>query len=170
MVCALFVAVFVKVALSVGPRLPLPEFEVNLDDAPEHRFREVNKYFQEPLTDFVYYLHAHNPVVKFLTKELAKHRGPENDELQAEIRSVALTLNVTEDEVHALQMFYELNTIMVPLVNISGFGPGMGLEDVAGLLESAKPSRKHHMLLPPHVGCTGIIATDDEDGTVYHGR
>jgi len=58
----------------------------------------------------------------------------------------------------------------VPLVNISGFGPGMGLEDVAGLLESAKPSRKHHMLLPPHVGCTGIIATDDEDGTVYHGR
>merc|ERR1712032_1035161 len=117
---AIVVCVCLATALGTGPRLPVPEFEVNLDLAPEERFTEVVQHFNSSLQNFIKYLHADNFIVKGLAKALVKRRGPENDELQAEVRGMAKLLNIPESELQAIQMLYELNTLMIPLVNLTG--------------------------------------------------
>lgn len=153
-----------------GPRLPVPELEINLDLAPEKRFTEVIEHFKEPLMTFLQFLHVESPIVKLIGKEISNRRGPENDEFQAELEGMAAQLNLDVGEIHMIQMLYELNTLMIPLVNLTG-GLGSGAADldaVAGLLGAASPSQ--HASWQMGFGCTGIIATDKEDGTVYHAR
>jgi hypothetical protein len=141
-----------------------------LDLSPDERFTEVTTHFTKPLQHFLTHLHGNNFAIKLLLGELVKRRGPENDELQGEIRNVAKIVGVPEAEVHALQMFYELNTIMVPIVNFTGFKRDMSVDEMAGLLTSMATSRLRREGFPMHVGCTGIVAMDDADGTVYHAR
>jgi hypothetical protein len=70
-----------------------------------------------------------------------KARGPENEEFQGEINGVASTLGIDVDEIHAIQMLYELNTLMIPLVNLTGpgFSEDVDLDHVANLLQAASP-------------------------------
>jgi len=84
-------------------------------------------------------------VVRGLVAGLAAKRGPETDpELAAEIRGVAKLTGITEQAIQAVQMLYELQTLMIPIENVTlpWRGPG----------------------------CTGIIATSSIDGMVYHAR
>jgi hypothetical protein len=155
----------VVTALSPGPRLPIPEFDINLDVAPQERFTEVLQHFKQPLQEFVAHLHGNNRAIKFLLAEVVKRRGPENDEFQAEIRNVAKITGIPEADAHALQMFYEMNTIMVPKENFTDSAPGMSVEKMADMLASWAISK-----LGMHVGCTGIVAMDENDGMVYHAR
>jgi hypothetical protein len=158
-------SIYLAAALPAGPRLPIPEFSISLDASPEDRFTEVLQYFKSDLQRFVAHLHGTNPVVKLLLAELVKHRGPENDELQGEIRNVAKVTGLPEADVHALQMFYEFNTIMVPIENFTGVRSNMSVKEIAGVLASPVATN-----LRMSVGCTGIVAMDDADGTVYHAR
>ena len=119
-------------ALAAGPRLPFPEFEVDLDQDPEDRFTEVMRHFRAPLRSFLQHLHMEKPALKLLALELVRRRGPKNPELQVEIRNAAKIVGDTVLEIQALQWFYELNTIMEPIVNFSGFAPEIELEALAG--------------------------------------
>jgi hypothetical protein len=152
-------------AVSPSPRLPIPEFDINLDLAPEERFTEVLQHFKRPLLDFLQHLHANNPAVKLLLSEVVARRGPEVDEFQREIRNVARVTGIPEADAHALQMFYEMNTIMVPIENFTGTPHNMSVGDIASLLASFAASK-----VRMSVGCTGIVAMDDDDKTVYHAR
>jgi hypothetical protein len=157
-------------AAGAGPRIPIPEFEIDLDRAPAERFTEVVQHFSEPLAEFIQHLHANSPVVKALAFLVAAKRGKENDELQGEMEGIAKLAKVTVAEIHAIQMLYELNTLMVPIVN---FTHGSSLDDIADAMDRIKPHElQAHRdgSFPIRFGCTGIIATNKDDGTVYHGR
>jgi len=158
------------VAFGTGPRLPTPEFKIDLDESPEERFTEVIQHFQQPLADFVEYLHASSPVVKLLADLVAAKRGKENDELQREIQGIAKVANVAAAEIHAIQMLYELNTLMVPIVNFTGVTDLDKIADAMDAVEAASLLNWQDGSFPIRFGCTGIIATDKEDGSVYHGR
>merc|ERR1719469_222857 len=124
--------------------------------------------------NFINFLPAENPVVRLLAKEISKRRGPENDEFQGEIEGIATQLGVDLAEIHLMQIIYELNTLMIPLVNLTGHLGGreiVDLEQVVGLLDAAPPRQRGIDIIHPiRFGCTGIIALNKEDGTVYHAR
>lgn len=156
----------ISTAVAAKARLPIPEFSIDLDAAPEERFTEVVEYFKEPILKLYNHFHLEQPLLKLFALEVAFRRGPENPELQAEIRNVAKITGVSVAEVQAMQWFEEVATLMVPIVNLTGFTPGM---EVAALVELLAQSSLEARLFPSF-GCTGIIATDDRDGIVYQGR
>jgi len=131
-------------ASAQGERRPVPEFEVKLDEAPATRFSAVTSHFNATIQNFFNkYLAKHTHLIKAV-EDLSKKRGPEPEEMQEEIRGVAQVTGLPELGIQAMNMLYELQTLMVPIENITipWSGPG----------------------------CTGIIAMDKEDGTVYHAR
>jgi len=140
----LFVALALASLVPAGAqRRPAPEFEVSLDTDPEERFAEVVRHFNASIHAF-YQKFCDNFAAKGLLFELAHKRGPENEELQGEIKGVARLAGLPEYGIQALQMVYELQTLMVPIENITlpWRGPG----------------------------CTGILAVNKADGMVYHAR
>lgn len=135
------------------PVLPVPKFKIDLDVDPEERFKEVIAHFEKPLYD-VYNTMANNALVRKLCKEIAAHRGPENDELAQEIRGISKYSKIPVEAISAAQLLYELQTIMVPVENITWpWG-----------------ETTYHTGQEPFFGCTGIIARSADDGTVTHAR
>jgi len=130
-----------------------------LDTAPEHRFDHVIAHFKPALAKLYTGL-VDKPIVKGIAKKLAAMRGPETPELMAEVTGIATALDWPVDIVQSAQILYELQTLMVPLTNISW--PWLSAEEASAL---------HELLDTQRVGfgCTGIIARDD-DGSVYHAR
>jgi hypothetical protein len=147
--------VFIALVVSASgwPMLPVPEFTINLDLDPEERFKEVIQHFEKPLYD-VYNTMANNMFVRHLYKQIAAHRGDENSELAGEIRGIAKYSKIPVAAIQAAQLLYELQTIMVPVENITW--PWGETTQLAG----EKPT----------FGCTGIIARSADDGTVTHAR
>lgn len=139
------VALLLSVGVHGGVRRPVPEFDIDLGTVPEKRFAEVNQHFNASIHRF-YYKYLDSLSAHFALKQLAKLRGPENEELQGEIRGVAEATNLPEYGVQAIQMLYELQTVMVPMVNFSSPWTWRG------------------------PGCTGILALNKADGMVYHAR
>lgn len=130
-------------AASQCERRSVLEFEVNLDSAPEERFSEVAHHFNASIHAF-YNKYLASVAVKGLLFGLAEKRGKENVELDGEIMGYAKLCNLPAFGLHAVQLLYELQTLMVPI---------------------------HNITLPwKGPGCTGIVATDKSDGMVYHAR
>lgn len=153
-------------------RLAVPEFEIDLDLDPEDRFKHVYPHFAFALRDFVNFLHAKNPVLASLAKKVSDRRGKEPDEMQREMAAWAKLVRVSEEEIHFVNMLYEFNTLMVPITNLTGHIHFLETADDSDLLGSRALGMGHseHESFPLRFGCTGIIATDDNDGTVYHAR
>jgi len=163
---------FFAASLSVGvvlsvDRVPVPEFEINLDLDPEERFTEVLTHFNSSLHNFATHLHADTSAVKAIATAAAIKRGRETDELNRELTGAHRVTGIAKNELHIIQLLYELNTLMIPIVNFTHGSADMGL--IGELLGDMMPS-DWVVPEPLHVGCTGIIATSDEDGTVYHAR
>jgi hypothetical protein len=120
-----------------------PEFDINLDAAPEVRFTEVVTHFNASIYEF-YNKFLHSIPAKAVLFGLSAKRGKENAELQAEIEGIAKLTQLPEYGIHTVQFLYELQTLMVPIVNFTApwHGPG----------------------------CTGILAKNSADGMVYHAR
>lgn len=156
--CALILAS--SVWARVPGVLPVPEFEIDLDSKPEARFSHVIEHFKDPLAELYNNL-VDNPLVKGIAAKVAQHRGPENPELMGEITGIATQLGWPVSIVQAAQILYEVQTLMVPITNISW-----------PWLTAAESHVVNAMLNQRSVsfGCTGIIARSDEDGTVYHAR
>lgn len=152
--------------LGIVDRVPVPEFEINLDLDPEVRFTEVLTHFGPKLQNFADHLHAGNSILKSICDALVLKRGRETEELRREINGAAKITGIAKNELHAMQLLYELNSLMVPIVNFTHGSEDMDL--IHGFL--GRVSTEWDLPEPPHVGCTGIIATSDVDGTVYHAR
>lgn len=165
MVRRLLLASLCAGALSVNHR-PVPEFTINLDSEPEDRFIEVLTNFAAPLQNFVKFIHADNSTVKAIASAIALKRGRETEEFNRELNGMSKVTGIAKNELHMVQMLYELNTLMIPIVNFTHGSADMDL--FAELIGEVLPS---HLKAPEpfHFGCTGIIATG-EDGTVYHAR
>jgi len=140
--------------------LPVPEFTIDLDRDPEHRYDEVIAHFNDTVQELVQTF-MKGPMVGFCD-QFTSHRGEENPELQGELRGIAREANVPVSVIQTMAFLYEFDTIMVPLENVTwpwsneeplpaGFGKDNLMSAFGGF------------------GCTGIIVRDDE-GTVYHGR
>jgi hypothetical protein len=139
--------------------LPVPEFEINLDLAPEDRFIKVIEHFNDTLSD-VYAKLTSTYFVSDIFEKIAKHRGPETDELMGEIRGISKASGIPVDVIQSVQLLYELQTIMVPFVNFSWPWDNATTSSEASLKQGADSI----------FGCTGIIARSEADDTVYHAR
>jgi len=135
------------------PVLPVPEFQINLDVDPEERFKEVVEHFKPTLLDLVDSM-ASSSIVKGLYHKIAQHRGPENEELAAEIRGISKYSGVPLEDIQTAQLLYELQTVMVPVENITW--PWGETTDTSGVQSG--------------FGCTGVIARSADDSTVTHAR
>ena len=60
---------------------------------------------------------ANDPILTDVLYGLSAKRGPENDEMQGEINGLAAASGLPVEFVTSIQMMYELQTIMVPIVN-----------------------------------------------------
>lgn len=157
----LFCAAVVLVAVCAGgvrARRSVNEYTINLDLAPEDRFAPI---FADPLfntTVWAFYndYFANDPELTKALYNLTDRRGPETDELQAEVTALAAAAGLPLKFVLGVQMLYELQTTMVPVENVTQIKFPPGLEALARI-----PWRGP--------GCTGIIAMC-ADGTVYHAR
>jgi len=144
-------------------RRPVPQYTINLDLPPQNRYDAViaNPHFNATVWGFYTKYFAKDPALKDALYAISKGRGVENTEQQGEIEGLAAKSGLPLQFVQAIQMLYEIQTLMVPIVNVSG-APAQ-LERPAGYeLMDRIPWRGP--------GCTGIIATDKTDGTVYHAR
>jgi hypothetical protein len=83
-------------------------------------------------------------VVQDLLYGLVANRGDEPAEMMGEINGIAQLTNLPAKGLQAVQMLYELQTLMVPIENVTLPWKGPG--------------------------CTGIIAVNKNDGTVTHAR
>jgi hypothetical protein len=162
---------FLVASMSIGAvlsanRVPVPEFEINLDLEPEERFTEVVTHYKPLLEKFVDHLNGNHSILKKIADVVVLKRGSEIDELQREINGIHKVSGIPKNEIHALQLIYELNSLMVPVVNFTHGSADMSL------IQTMLGEMSSHWAVPEPfpVGCTGIIATSDEDGTVYHAR
>mmetsp|Transcript_110411 Transcript_110411/g.321458 ORF Transcript_110411/g.321458 Transcript_110411/m.321458 type:complete len:543 (-) Transcript_110411:349-1977(-) len=148
------------VGSAAAQRKPLMDYEINLDLAPEERYNalfdtEKGPQFNSTVWQFYNQYFANDPILTDVLYGLSAKRGPENDEMQGEINGLAAASGLPVEFVTSIQMMYELQTIMVPIVNFSSFPAGY--EALARI-----PWRGP--------GCTGIIAIDSTDGSVNHAR
>jgi len=127
---------------------PLPSFDINLDAAPEVRFKAVLTTYNATIWSFYQKIFVEQPEVQKFVHDLVKKRGPENAEMQGEVQGVATVTGMSIDAAAAVQLLYELQTLMVPIENVTSPFPTM-------------PWRGP--------GCTGIVAVD-KAGVVHHAR
>jgi hypothetical protein len=157
---------------------PLLVFEVNLDLPPSERFaglfdlspdfnRTVWKFYDDSFKD--------NTALTDLLYGIAEKRGPENAEQWQEIQSLADLSGLPLAFVHSIQMLYELQTVMVPVVNLTRSSSSSSREKKEVEAEStsyAFPAGYEALESLPwrhSAGCTGIIAAT-ADGSVAHAR
>ena len=99
-------------------RRDLPVFEIKLDAPVHERYDAVMKHFNSSLSEVYHSLT--DGVLGMLLTPLSLMRGPEEPELEEEIRYFANYTGLPYDGIHALQMFYEINSVMIPVVNFTG--------------------------------------------------
>lgn len=130
-----------------GTRAAVPEFEIDLGLAPEDRFTHVIEHFKPALSDLYSNL-VNNSIVLGLANKVVAARGPENDELMAELTGIAETVGWPIQVVQSAQILYEVQTLMVPITNFSWAG-----------LNGAETQAMIQFLNQRSVsfGCTGII-------------
>eukprot|EP00933_Yihiella_yeosuensis_P060503 TRINITY_DN6325_c0_g1_i3.p1 TRINITY_DN6325_c0_g1~~TRINITY_DN6325_c0_g1_i3.p1 ORF type:complete len:469 (-),score=58.13 TRINITY_DN6325_c0_g1_i3:66-1472(-) len=174
----------------------LPFFTIDLDTDPGHRYDHVMSHFNATIQKLWNDYFANDTALRDAVLALPKLRGPEKDEeLQKEIEGMARAVHVPAEFAHAMQYMYELQTVMLPVVNFSH------AEDLihraeAKLAKSALQMLDHfkdkyynsnsYMNIPDDYAqlrpllrlpwrssswCTGILAYDKSDNnTVWHAR
>lgn len=126
---------------------PVPTYEIKLDLPVKERYAQVLEDFRPALDQMWDTFFPDNTEGKLLLdfiEALAIARGPEPETLQLEIEILAGMYGKPMLPIKGLQMLYELQTLMIPIENITlpWRGPG----------------------------CTGIIARDTVNENVYHAR
>mmetsp|Transcript_15240 Transcript_15240/g.21416 ORF Transcript_15240/g.21416 Transcript_15240/m.21416 type:complete len:398 (-) Transcript_15240:185-1378(-) len=139
-------------------------FIIDLDLPPEQRYSHIVPHFNDTVWGFWNQYFAHDLLLRDALYSISAKRGGEPKEMQAEIKGLAEVSALPFQFVKGIQMLYELQTMMVPIENIT-FPNHHAIDDIpeefAGL--SRIPWRGP--------GCTGIIAKNSaENGTVYHAR
>lgn len=140
-------------------RRQIADYVIDLDKAPEDRYAGLVTMADFNATVWKFYdqYFANDKILTDALYGIADLRGEENAEQQGEIRGLAAASGLPVKFVQAIQMMYELQTLMVPVTNLTKRKMPLGYE----VLERI-PWRGP--------GCTGIIATNANDGVVYHAR
>ena len=139
---------------------PVPSFEINLDLAPEQCYVGVARRFNTSIWRFYDKLFAHDAALTNALYAMVDARGPEPDSvMRGEIEGIVATTRLPAKFVQGVQALYELQTLMVPVVN------GSSRQDP---LPRRYRALERWPLRGP--GCTGIVARNNADGTVVHAR
>ena len=99
------------------PHRDIPTFEINLDLAPEQRYLPLfaeGLGFNATVWKFWEQYFARDFALRDALYLLADIRGPEPDEQQAEVEGLVALSRLPLKFVQAIQMLYELQTLMVP--------------------------------------------------------
>ena len=158
----------------VDPWKPSLEVNINLDLAPEERFGEAIPLFNSSAWALWEGMFAHDKPLREALYAVVDARGSEPEEMQREINGLASASKLPLKFVQGVQALYEIQTLMVPLVNFSHSAVSRGGLPVANLSFAAPPLPAQFApfsALPYRgPGCIGIVATNSEDGTVTHAR
>jgi N-acylethanolamine-hydrolysing acid amidase len=145
----------------------VPHFTIDLDQAPEKRFTEVATHFKEQYND-LFQKYFNNEETIEVAKEVSLIRGAENKELMGELDGVSKASGIPQFLLHANQLQTPLQTLKGPFLrylhemNLTMPGSSTGIPKSA--TEFAE------MFQVPSYGCTGIIAKDEGDGSIWHAR
>ena len=153
-----------------GERQAVKTFQIDLDLDPKERYAKLLPYFNDTVWGFYNTYFAKDKVLTDVLYGLSKKRGIEKDpEQQAEIQAYADLSRLPLQFVQSIQMLYEIQTLMVPIVNFSKTGDL--IPEKQKVFRDYVPKEYEELLRIPWRGpsCTGIIA-QGEDGTVYHAR
>ena len=149
-------------------RRPVHSYTIDLDLPPQQRWNQViqgrsadGSRFNDTVWAFYDKYFAHDPVLTGALYLLADQRGEEPAELQGEVEGLAAQSGLPLKFVQGIQMLYELQTLMVPLVNTSDAHKTQLPMPVGWEALNRIPWRGP--------GCTGIIAKT-ADGSVAHAR
>lgn len=136
----------------------VPEFTINLDLRPEVRFTHIVPTFNTSVWAFYDNFFAKDAILRDALYDLVDKRGEEPAELAAELMGLSSASKLPLKFVQGVQMLYELQTLMVPVENIT-----------QGMRQFPLPKGYEALIRLPRFGCTGIIATT-ADGSVTHAR
>ena len=125
---SLTVALLLSAAAATEGRRPVAQYVIDLDLPPEVRWHEVihgsnaaGINFNKTVWAFYNEYFANDTVVTDALYALTDLRGEENAEQQGEIRGLARASKLPLKFVQGIQMLYELQTLMVPIVNCSDY-------------------------------------------------
>ena len=138
----------------------VPSLHISLDLAPEQRYAAVATRFNSSIWRFYDKLFARDAALTNALYAMVDARGPEPDSvMRGEIEGIVATTRLPAKFVQGVQALYELQTLMVPIVN------GSSRQDP---LPRRYRALERWPLRGP--GCTGIVARNNADGTVVHAR
>lgn len=174
MLTSIFLVVLVfytSLARVAEARREVKEYVINLDLEPEVRYAELLPEFNSTVWGFWDKYFAHDKVLRDALYLITDIRGKETDEMQREIQGLSEASKLPLKFVQAVQMLYELQTLMVPIVNFTSLA-NHGIDATNGTLVNEIPKAWKALSHIPWrgPGCTGIIATNKADGTVNHAR
>lgn len=125
---SLAAALLLFAAASTEGRRPVAQYVIDLDLPPEVRWHAVihgsnagGISFNKTVWAFYNEYFANDTVVTDALYALTDLRGEENAEQQGEIRGLARASNLPLKFVQGIQMLYELQTLMVPIVNCTDY-------------------------------------------------
>mmetsp|Transcript_35644 Transcript_35644/g.109302 ORF Transcript_35644/g.109302 Transcript_35644/m.109302 type:complete len:424 (-) Transcript_35644:84-1355(-) len=158
-------------------RRSVPTYTIDLDLPPEERFKVLVRPgtgLNATVWKFWTKYFVGDPLLKDALFALVAARGDEAPELQAEISGMAAASGLPPAFVQGIQMLYEVQTLMVPIVNFSQprlSSDGIGWEGANRTFHEPLPKKWEGLgRFPRAPFCTGIIATNQADGSVYHAR
>jgi len=162
--------VFVALVAAAGAK-PVVDCTINLDLEPEQRYKTCvmdNPSYNNTVWTFYNKYFAHDFVLRDVLYGIVDKRGSEPDEMQREINGLATLTGLPVKFVHGVQMLYELQTLMVPIVNFTRH-KAPSLDDYPS---GWFPEGFENLVRIPWrgPGCTGIIAMNSADNTVNHAR
>ena len=167
--CAALLCFSSALAVSDQRRVP-PTYSIDLDLPPSKRFQvlvEPSTGFNATVWEFYNKYVAPDPLLKEALFRLVAIRGDEPAEMQAEVVSMAEASRLPLQFVQGIQMLYEVQTMLPPIVNLTRFLPAVQNYTVDDPLPAGFEGLAR---LPRMPLCTGIIATNKKDGTVSHAR
>jgi hypothetical protein len=141
----------------------VPSYVINLDLDPQDRYNELIPHFNDTVWEFYTDYFLQYPGLRHLLLNISEVRGPENDEITGELEGFAAMTKLPFEFLKAMQMFEEIQTMMIPVVNFS---------DVRERRARFPNGYEDLDLFPASIGgsCTAIIATNAADGMVYQAR
>ena len=114
----LYCCILLAALLSAVACLAPPQFTVDLDAPPEQRFVGIISHFNSSLQTVYNDLITDDLLV--LSSAISQKRGPELDpEQMREIAGLAKLTGFPFHLVHTVQMLYELQTLMFPILNLT---------------------------------------------------
>ena len=167
---SLVLSTFLLLLAVVESRREVLTYEINLDLPPSQRYIHLmdnskNK-FNETVWSFYQKYFENDKILTNILYKISDKRGLEPTEMQEEIQAFSDLSRLPLKFVQSIQLLYELQTFMVPIVNLtkhSNVPKWMGRTFPTGYEALGRiPWRGP--------GCTGIIAQNVQDGTVWHAR